>query len=131
MIKAYQADSISIRLPVDPEYSTLLRIFATGISKSLNLNQEENIDLKIILSEAYILKYYDDPDGFINIVIDLYQKNVNISLMPFITNFSNTTDSEKKWSISLIRSLTDELTFTRSSDDSYCLKICKNLTNAG
>lgn len=131
MIDRYQADSISINMPVDSGYSTLLRILATGISKSLNLNQEENADLKIILSEAYILKYYDDPDGFINIVIELYQKNVNISLMPFINNFSDITDSEKKWSLSLIKSLADEASFIRNNDDSFSLRIHKKLINAG
>lgn len=131
MIDKYQADSISISLPVDSGYSTLLRVLATGISKSSNLGQEENADLKIILSEAYILKYYDDPDGFINIVIELYQKKVNISLMPFINNFSDITDSEKKWSLSLIKSLADEVSFVHNNDDSFSLRIHKNLINAG
>lgn len=131
MTDRYQADSISISLPVDSGYSTLLRILTTGISKSLNLNQEENADLKIILSEAYILKYYDDPDGFINIVIELYKKNVNISLMPFINNFSDITDLEKKWSLSLIKSLADDASFIHNNDGSFSLRIHKKLINAG
>lgn len=111
-------DTIDLRLPLKPQYLTILRATMGAVAGVVSFNYDEIMQLRVVVSEVFALAMkYVTPGSEVSEVNELavrfsgYSDKVEIVIMGPRNYTSYLNTEEGRENLALLRSLVDELEF--------------------
>ncbi len=106
-------DNIELKIPSKIEYISLIRLTASSIANNMELNVDEIEDIKVCISEACINVLNFSSTEEIDILFQLRDKRIFISIDDVLEDIPADAENEKqgKMGLLIINSLMDEVKF--------------------
>lgn len=100
-------EEIKLILPASPDYTTTLRLFASGVASHVGFDVDTLEDIKLCLSELMIMAIKDEYKNF--------ETNIKIC-KDYLSIYAVVSEDEKdSMSIKIMEALSDELDIEENS----------------
>ncbi len=94
-------EKIKLSLPAMAEYTTTLRLFASGVATRLGLDVERMEDIKLVVSEMMIMSIKDE--------MDLFEMSIKVEEDALVIKAAVSKDAKDDMSIKIMEALADEI----------------------
>ncbi len=106
-------DRIELNVPSKIDYISLIRLTASSVANSLDLNVDDIEDIKVCISEACVNTINFSDKDTINIVFCLEEKQISIEIEDVLEDIGEDLENSKQGEMGLliIKSLMDKVEF--------------------